>query len=397
MPAMRIACVGGGPAGLFFSILASQLGGGHEVTVYERFPAGVTYGWGVVFWNDLLAQLDERDLPTAQAIRAQAFRWEDQVIHVTGRAPVRIPGHGYSMARQTLLELLTERARGLGVDIRHRHKVRDPSDIGQADLVIACDGVNSALRARGRGSFGTSLVQGSNRYMWLGTSRVFGSFTFPFTRTEAGWIWAHAYGFNGDTSTFVVETTPETWHGLGFDEMDAESTVRRLEEIFADPLDGHPLRPQAGTRGTAPWLQFQRVTNKRWHAGPVALMGDAAHTTHFTIGSGTRLALEDAMALTDALTDCDRLDEALETYGRRRRAALRTTLRSATNSAHWFERLPHYVDEDRFADLLLRRRSAFQTYLPPGVFLRLSDAALSIPAVTDPVRKTIARLLSLPA
>jgi 2-polyprenyl-6-methoxyphenol hydroxylase-like FAD-dependent oxidoreductase len=393
---MRIVCVGGGPAGLFFSILASQLGAGHEVTVYERFPAGVTYGWGVVFWDDLLVELDERDLPTAQAVRKQAFRWEDQVVDVLGRAPVRIPGHGYSMARQALLDLLAERARELGVDIRYRHQVREISDVGPADLVIACDGVNSALRASGREEFGTAIAQGSNRYMWLGTSRVFDSFTFPFAGTEAGWIWAHAYGFNGTTSTFVVETTPETWHGLGFDGMDADSTLRRLEEIFADPLEGHPLLPQAGTRDTAPWLQFQRVTNERWHAGPVVLMGDAAHTTHFTIGSGTRLALEDAMALADALTHCQRLEEALERYGRRRRAALRTTLRSAANSARWFERLPRHVDHDRFADLMLRRRSAFQNYLPPGAFLRLSDAALSVPAVTDPVRRTIGRLLSLP-
>jgi anthraniloyl-CoA monooxygenase len=394
---MRIACVGGGPAGLFFSILASRLGKGHQVTVYERSPAGVTYGWGVVFWNDLLAQLDARDPLTAQAVRAQAYRWEDQLLDVSGRAPVRTPGHGYSMARQTLLELLAERATDLGVDIRYEHEVREPSDVGDVDLVVACDGVNSALRARGRDSFGTTVVQGSNRYMWLGTSRVFTSFTFPFTRTEAGWIWAHAYGFNGDTSTFVVETTPETWQGLGFDRMAADTTMRRLEEIFADPLDGHPLRPQAGTRDVAPWLQFRGVTNKRWHSGPVVLMGDAAHTTHFTIGSGTRLALEDAMALADALTDCDHLDRALESYGRRRRAALRTTLRSAANSAHWFEQLPRYVDHDRFGDLLLRRRSAVQSYLSPGAFLLLSDAALSVPAITDPVRRAVARLLSTPA
>jgi anthraniloyl-CoA monooxygenase len=269
--------------------------------------------------------------------------------------------------------------------------------VGNVDLVIACDGVNSALRARGRDSFGTTVVQGSNRYMWLGTSRVFDSFTFPFTRTGAGWIWAHAYGFNSDTSTFVVETTPETWRGLGFDRMAADTTLRRLEEIFADPLEGHPLQPQAGTRDVAPWLQFRGVTNKRWHSGPVVLMGDAAHTTHFTIGSGTRLALEDAMALADALTDCDDLDRALESYGRRRRAALRTTLRSAANSARWFEHLPRHIDHDRFGDLLLRRRSAVQSHLPPGAFLLLSDAALSVPAITDPVRRAVARLLSTPA
>jgi 2-polyprenyl-6-methoxyphenol hydroxylase-like FAD-dependent oxidoreductase len=394
---MRIACVGGGPAGLFFSILASQLDGGHRVTVHERYPAGTTYGWGVVFWSDLLAQLDEHDPPTAEAVRAHAFEWQDQVVDVTGRAPVRIPGHGYSMARQTLLALLAERATDLGVEIRYEDDVRDPADLGDVDLVVAADGVNSALRTGRRDGFGTTVARGSNRYMWLGTTRVFDSFTFPVVRTDAGWIWAHAYGFNGDTSTFVVETTAETWHGLGFDRMGTDPTLRRLEEIFAGPLGGHPLRPQAGTRDIPPWLQFQRITNQRWHAGPVVLMGDAAHTTHFTIGSGTRLALEDAMALATALTDREDLDRALDGYGRRRRAALRTTLRSAANSARWFEQLPRHVDHDRFADLLLRRRSAAQAYLPPEVFLRLSDVALSVPGLTEPVRRAVARVLSLPA
>ncbi|MGY1638878.1 FAD-dependent monooxygenase, partial [Geodermatophilus sp. SYSU D00742] len=375
---MRIACVGGGPAGLYFGILARLLDAGHEVTVYERFPEGVTYGWGVVFPDDLLTQLDARDVPTAQQVRKHAHRWVDTLVDVQGREPVRISGHGYAMGRQTLLGLLADRARELGVVVRYDHPVRAGTDLADADLVIAADGVNSRLRDRAPEAFGTSVAQRRNKYIWLGTSRVFGSFTFPFVETGAGWVWAHAYAFDDETSTFVVETTPETWRGLGFDRLDVDATMRRLEDVFAGVLDGHALRPQPGGHRTAPWLEFQAVTNARWHDGRVALVGDAAHTTHFTIGSGTRLALEDAMGLADALTEHDALEPALEAYGRRRSAQLRMTQRKAANSARWFEHLPRFIEQDRFPDLLLRRRSALQFHLPPGVFLRLSDAALSV-------------------
>lgn len=394
---MRVACVGGGPAGLFFSILASQLDGVSQVTVHERLAAGSTYGWGVVFWGNLLDQLDELDQPTAQAIRAHAFRWQDQVVEVQGRGSARVSGHGYSISRHSLLDILARRAQDLGVDIRYRQEVRDPSELGEADLVIACDGANSATRNRHPDRFGTTIALGANKYVWLGTSRVFGSFTFPVALTDAGWVWAHAYGFDEHRSTFVVETTPDTWRALRFDRMAADATMRRLEEIFADSLEGHRLWPQVGTGEDTRWLQFQMVANRRWHSGNLALMGDAAHTAHFTIGSGTRLALEDAMALAAALRGCDSLSQALELYGRRRRAVLRPTLRSAANSAHWFERLPHYVDQERFVDLLLRRRSGFQGYFPASMFLLLSDAALSVPAVTEPVRRAVARLMSVRA
>jgi 2-polyprenyl-6-methoxyphenol hydroxylase-like FAD-dependent oxidoreductase len=393
---MRIACVGGGPAGLYFGILASQLGAGHDVTVYERFPEGVTYGWGVVFWDDLLDQLGRQDLPTAQRVRSHAVRWEDQVIDVRGREPVRIPDHGYSMARQTLLRILADRARELGVRIQYGQALHDFSHLAETvDLVVASDGVNSAVRGRHPGAFGTDVVQRRNKYIWLGTSRVFGSFTFPFVETDAGWVWAHAYGFDGGTSTFVVETSSETWRGLGFDRLGTDATMRRLEAIFAPTLEGHALRPQHGTRDAAPWLQFQSITNARWHAGRLVLMGDAAHTTHFTIGSGTRLALQDAMALADTLAGHDDIERSLEAYGRRRRAALRRTQRMADSSATWFEHLPRYVEQDRFADLLQRRFSAAQSYLPTAAFLRLSDVALSAPGITVPARKAVQRLLSL--
>jgi anthraniloyl-CoA monooxygenase len=386
---MRIACVGGGPAGLFFAILARQLTGEHEVTVYERLPEGQTYGWGVVFWDELLEDLDRRDAKVAAQVRAEAFRWRDQVVDVRGRAPVRIPSHGYSMRRQTLIGILSERARQLGVEIRYGQEVPDDAALDDADLVVAGDGARSALRTARQDAFGTRIHRGRNKYIWLGTSRVFDSFTFPCVRTDSGWIWAHAYGFDDRTSTFIVETTPETWTALGFDRLAPAETMRALEDIFSAQLNGHRLRPQAGAGERTPWLEFPTVTNERWHHGRIALMGDAAHTTHFSIGSGTRLAMEDAMGLADALAE-PRLDAALEVYGRRRAAALRRAQQNAANSARWFENLPRYVteSEDRFADLLLaRRRSPLLAHLPAKAYLRLTHAASRMPFVANAVRK----------
>lgn len=390
---MRIACVGGGPAGLYFAILASRLDAAHEVTVFDRFPEGVTYGWGVVFWDGLLDDLDVNDGPSARAVRANAFRWQDQTVHVQGRQPVRIPSHGFSVGRQTLLSILGARAREVGVDVRYGHAIDDLAELDGHDLVVACDGVNSRLRERHRREFGTVVDRRRNKYIWLGTTKRFDSFTFPFVHTAAGWVWCHAYGFDAGASTFIVETSPETWAGLGFDTLGPDATMRRLEELFGEHLDGHALRPQAGTRDRTPWCEFQTVTNERWHHGNVALMGDAAHTTHFTIGSGTRLALEDAIGLAAQLRAHTALEPALAAYGRRRAAELRPIQREARNSAQWFERVPRYIDQDDawFADLLVGRRSWFLPRLPPRAYLRLRHAATRAPALSRPARRAVQR------
>jgi anthraniloyl-CoA monooxygenase len=395
---MRIACIGGGPAGLGFGILArQQLGNACEVTVSERLPEGVTYGWGVVFWDDLLDELDRRDAVLAAAVRKHAFRWEDQVVDVQGRTPVRIPSHGYSMGRHTLLRILADRAREVGVELRYDTAVQDPAELGDADLVVAGDGVGSAFRKRAEDVFGTAVTRRRNKYIWLGTSRVFDSFTFPFVQTPAGWVWAHCYGFDSISSTFIVEMAPETWRGLGFDGLGTDATMRRLEELFAGQLEGHPLRPQSGAGDTAPWLEFQLVTNHRWHAGNVALMGDAAHTTHFSIGSGTRLALEDAMGLADALQEQPDLGTALTAYGERRAAALRQTQQEALNSAAWYENVPRYIDRDaeQVARLMAARRSALLPHVPPGAYLRLAGLASSAPLLTHAGRRALRGLRGL--
>jgi anthraniloyl-CoA monooxygenase len=373
---VRITCVGGGPAGLYFAILAKRLDPGHCVAVFERFPEGVTYGWGVVFWDGLLADLERTDPDTGREVRDKAFRWVDQVVHVDGRAPVRMRGYGFSMRRQALLAILTERARELGVDVRFGRQVENLSELADSDLVVASDGVNSRVRQRLGGDLGTAVDRGRNKYTWLGTSKVFQSFTFPFVHTDAGWIWGHAYGFEAGSSTFIVETSPETWKALGFDALSPDESMRRLESIFGAYLDGERLTPQAGVGESALWREFLTVSNRRWHRGNVALMGDAAHTTHFTIGSGTRLALEDAIGLATQLSEQQGLNSALAAYGKQRAADLGTAQREARNSARWFENAARYISNDPqdFARLMNRRRSSLVT-LMPAAYLRLAHVA----------------------
>jgi anthraniloyl-CoA monooxygenase len=370
---MRIACVGGGPGGLYLAILMKRRDPGHEVTVFERNPAGVTYGWGVVFWDDLLEGLRANDPPTARAIADEAFRWVDQHVLVDGEPAATLPGHGYSLRRQRLLEILTARALELGVRVRFETEVEDPAELGDHDLVVACDGVSSRLRRRHPDGFGTRIDTGRNRYIWLGTTRVFDSFTFAFVQTRAGWVWCHAYGFDAGTSTFIVECAPETWAGLGFGQLGLDDSIRRLEQLFEPQLEGHRLVAQAPGRDRAPWLGFRTVTNERWHHGNLVLLGDAAHTTHFTIGSGTKLAVEDAIGLAGALDGRRDLEPALAAYERDRKTALLLLQREAGNSARWFEHVPRYIrlGEPRFAALLHHRRSQLLTRMSPAGYYRL--------------------------
>ena len=377
---MKVLCVGGGPAGLYFSILMKLYDPAHEVTVFERNPSGLTYGWGVVFWDDLLDSMRRSDPLTVRAIEQRSFRWVDQLVLVEGGQTVHLGGGGYGLGRQALLDLLTERALGLGVRIMFEHEVDDRIPPDRADLVIACDGVNSRLRHRYQDQLQTSIVVGNNRYVWLGTGKVFEAFTFGFTETPAGWIWFHAYAFNGESSTFIVECARETWAGLGFDGLSLDDSLRLLERIFERHLEGHRLVVHARDHRTMPWLSFQTVSNRRWHHGNLVLMGDAAHTTHFTIGSGTKLAVEDAIALADRLHEHEELPAALEAYGAQRRAALLLPQREAAHSAQWFEHIPHYVGlpAPQFATLLKQRRSLLLPRLPPRLYYNLHRATEEI-------------------
>jgi 2-polyprenyl-6-methoxyphenol hydroxylase-like FAD-dependent oxidoreductase len=342
---MKIVCIGGGPAGLYFAISAKLRDAGHDITVIERDPAGATYGWGVVYWDDLLDILFRNDADSAQQIRAASALWQEQRVIRRNEQTAYLPGYGFSVGRATLLDILGERATDLGVDVQYRHEVTDSSTLTDADLVVVCDGANSRLRQRHRDHFGTQVDSGGNPYIWLGTDKIFDSFTFAFEQTSAGWIWFHAYPSSAGSSTCIVECTQQTWQALGFDSLNNEDSVGLLEKIFEHALDGRALISQSRSE-PARWLRFTQVTNKTWYHDNLVLIGDAAHTTHFTLGSGTRLAMIDAVMLAQSLYEHENLSAALQDYDRRGRAALRPIQAGARTSMAWFERADRYLDRE---------------------------------------------------
>ncbi|MEU4558766.1 FAD-dependent monooxygenase [Actinoplanes sp. NPDC023936] len=361
---MRITCVGGGPAGLYFAVLAKLADPSHEITVLERNPAGVTWGWGVVFWDDLLDDLFRYDPVSAERIWESARKWDEYQVRATGKPDTHLAGYGFSLGRHRLLEILAERAAELGVRIRYSDELSDLAALPPADLVVACDGARSRIRDEHAEHFGAEVEVARNKYIWLGTPHVFDTFTFGFEKTSAGWIWFHAYPFDAGKSTFIVECQPATWAALGFDTLDAHAGTLALQRIFAKHLDGEPLIDHRAEVGGTGWLNFRRVTAQRWDHGNVVLMGDAAHTTHFAIGSGTKLAMQDAMALADAIASGDPLPVALERYEHRRKAALAPLQKAARASSAWFERLPEYagLPAKRFSYALSNRRGEYPAW-----------------------------------
>jgi 2-polyprenyl-6-methoxyphenol hydroxylase-like FAD-dependent oxidoreductase len=342
---MKIVCVGGGPAGLYFAISAKVRDAGHDITVIERDPAGATYGWGVVYWDDLLDMLFRNDRDSALAVSDASVLWQQQRVILRSEQTAHLPGYGFSVGRAALLDILATRATDLGVNVEYCHEFTDVSTFADADLVVAADGANSRVRQRHIADFGAQIDIGGNPYIWLGTDKVFDSFAFAFEQTSAGWIWFHAYPSSAGISTCIVECAPQTWQALGFDSLSGEDSVRLLEKIFEHALDGHALISQS--RGEpARWSRFTQVTNKTWCHDNVVLIGDAAHTTHFTLGSGTRLAMIDAIVLAQSLYDHENLSFALQDYDRRGRAALRPIQAAARTSMAWFERADRYLDQD---------------------------------------------------
>jgi 2-polyprenyl-6-methoxyphenol hydroxylase-like FAD-dependent oxidoreductase len=345
---MKIVCIGGGPAGLYFAISAKLRDAGHDITVIERDPVGATYGWGVVYWDDLLDILFRNDPDSAQQIRAASVLWQEQRVILRSEQTAYLPGYGFSVGRATLLDILGERATELGVDVQYRREVTDASALTDADLVVVCDGANSRVRQRHGDHFGARVDVGGNPYIWLGTDKVFDSFTFAFEQTSAGWIWFHAYPSSSGISTCIAECTERTWRALGFDALSSEDSAGLLEKIFEHALDGHALISQS--RGEpARWLRFTQVTNKTWCHDNLVLVGDAAHTTHFTLGSGTRLAMIDAVMLAQSLYEHEDPSTAAQDYDRRGRAALRPIQAAARTSMAWFERADRYLDRDAVA------------------------------------------------
>lgn len=382
---MKVACVGGGPAALYLSILLKRQDPSHDITVHERNPAGSTYGWGVTYWGGLLDKLRAGDPESARAISEHSVRWSDGVAHVGDRTTVHHGDEGHGIGRHRLLDILTSRARSLGVRVEFESEITDAAQLPDADLVVAGDGVRSALRERHTDHFGAEITLGRNKYIWLGTTKVFDSFTFAFVETAHGWIWCYGYRFSDEKSTCVIECSPETWRGLRLHEVSEAEGLALLERLFAGPLDGHRLIGRAQADGSAQWLNFRTLTNRTWHRGNVVLLGDAAHTTHYSIGAGTTLALEDAIALADALRGNTDLTAALTGYERERHSALLSVQSAARYSAQWYENLPRYIglDPAQMFALLGQRHSPLLPHIPPQLYYRIDRAAEQL----EPLRR----------
>ncbi|WP_045876661.1 FAD-dependent monooxygenase [Pseudofrankia sp. DC12] len=351
---MRIVCVGGGPAGLYFAICAKQRDPSHEITVMERDPAGSTHGWGVVYWEQLIDIMYRNDPVGAQAVHDASTLWQEQRLTIGARTAY-MPGHGYGIQRSVLLDLFTRRARELGVQLRHRQEMADAAELqalcAENDLVVAADGGRSRVRRlAGPDAFGTRLEEGSNPYIWLGTDQRFTDFRFAFERTEHGWIWFHSYPSAADGGTCVFECASTTWAGLGLDRLDDAAGRELLETIFARQLAGHHLLGGDGGRDAtrpAHWQRFTHVGNRSWRHDNIVLIGDAAHTTHFTFGSGTALAMMDAVMLARFLRQHDGdVPAALTEFDRSGRLAVGRVQAHARRGSDWFERMDDLLDRE---------------------------------------------------
>jgi 2-polyprenyl-6-methoxyphenol hydroxylase-like FAD-dependent oxidoreductase len=381
---MKVVCVGGGPAGLYLSILMKLRDPSHDVAVFERSETNSTTGWGVTFGTSLLQRLYDRDPDSAREIEAAAFMWHDQVTHFQGEQLVERDGKAYNITRRRLLSILGSRALDLGVRVEYAREIASGSEFPEADVIIASDGVGSRIR-QDAGDFRTQDVSGSNKYIWLGTDKVFEQFNFLFVPTESGWIWAHAYGIDSESSTFIVECSSETWHRLGFAAMSTDHALPILEGMFKEHLSGHRLIGDLGDGTKARWQNFRTISNSRWHSGKMVLVGDSAHTSHFAIGMGTTLAIEDAIVLADCLHNHSDTEFAFQSYERQRKAEMATTLADAHCSARWFENLPRYIHREprQFGALIYGRRSPLIALLPPTVFYLLHTAANRMTFLND--------------
>ena len=344
---MRIACIGGGPAGLYFAICMKLRDAGHEVVVVERNRPNDTFGWGVVLSEDTLQNLAANDPASAETIRDNFAYWDDIAVFHKGSRSLST-GHGFcGIGRMKLLNILQERATELGVELRFEAEIDNLDAFADYDLIVAADGINSKIRERFADAFKPDIDTRKCKFTWLGTRQKFDdAFTFIFEKTEHGWVWAHAYQFEDDTATFIVECTQATWENFGFGDMSQDDSIAVCERIFADYLDGHSLMTNAKhLRGSA-WLNFRRVLCEKWSHKNIVLLGDAAATAHFSIGSGTKLAMESAIALADDLHSEPTIEAAFDLYEDARRLEVLRLQSAARNSVEWFEGVERYLDLD---------------------------------------------------
>jgi anthraniloyl-CoA monooxygenase len=364
---MRIVCIGGGPAGLYFALLMKKLNAAHHITVVERNKPYDTFGWGVVFSDATMQNMRVWDPETAAQIEAAFNHWDDIEVLIKGRR-MRTTGHGFvGIGRKMMLNILQARCEEVGVELVFEQEVDSDADFPDADLIIACDGVNSRIRNKYAEVFQPDLLVRPNRYIWLGVDKSYDAFTFDFRRTDHGWFQAHIYKFNETTSTFIVETTEQTFLDHGLDKADQASSIAFCQDVFAEVLDGAKLMTNARhLRGSA-WLNFNRLVCGAWSHfnghSHVVLMGDAAHTAHFAIGSGTKLALEDAIELAKQFgrigdTPAD-IPKVLEEYEAIRSIDVIRIQNAARNAMEWFEvagaRYAETLEPEQFMYSLLTR------------------------------------------
>jgi anthraniloyl-CoA monooxygenase len=401
---MKIAIAGGGPGGLYFAALMKQLDPAHEVTVWERNAPEDTFGFGVVFSDETLGGIESADTVVYGQMESRFARWTDIDIEFNGAA-FTVGGQGFAaLSRKQLLQILQARAEQLGVTVHYRAQAPDPDELRAThDLVVAADGLNSAIRTKYADVFMPSLDVRKNKYIWLGTDRVFEAFQFFVKQTDWGTMQIHGYPFSDSGSTFIVEMHEDVWRRAGFDATEDRvfppgasdsHAVARIAEIFADELGGHAV-----LTNNSKWLNFTTVRNRRWHGGNLVLLGDAAHTAHFSIGSGTKLAMEDALALAACLHEHAGVEEALTAYETERKPVVESTQRAAQASLEWFENIGMYAGQDPATfcfNLITRSRritfenlkdrdAAFAARMEAG-FARSQGLTEVAPAMFQPVR-----------
>jgi anthraniloyl-CoA monooxygenase len=336
---MRIKIIGGGPAGLYFALLMKKHERAHEISVYERNAPDDTFGWGVVFSDKTLSYLKENDEETYRRITESFELWDNvDVVHRDQKVTIR--GNKFSgIARLELLNILQSRCRALGVELNFRTEVSDVDALADSsDLLVGADGINSGVRQKYEEFFQPSLGVGRNKYIWYGTNQLFHGLTLTFRETEAGVFAAHSYKFNKTTSTFIVECDEETWNRAGFEGMPEGETRSLLAQIFLNDLHGHPL-----LSNNSRWINFINVKNAHWHYRNIVLVGDALHTAHFSIGSGTKLALEDSIALYRCFTETSDVAAALAEFERVRKPIIEEYQEAAYESLVWFENVRDYM------------------------------------------------------
>ena len=353
---MKIVCIGGGPAGLYFGLLMKLQNPENEIVILERNRPYDTFGWGVVFSDATMQNLRAADPVSAQTIGDAFNHWDDIETHFKGTA-IRSKGHGFiGIGRKKLLNILQARCEEVGVELVFEALIEDEIEVARkynADLVIASDGINSRIRNKYPESYKPDVDERDCRFVWLGTKKVFDAFNFIFVENEHGWFQAHAYRFEDGLSTFIVETPNETWEKAGLEHLSQEEGIKYCENLFADYLDGNNLISNAShLRGAAIWIRFPRVICNEWvhwedvdgKKVPFILMGDAAHTAHFSIGSGTKLALEDSITLAQQLEGGTAIETALENYSASRSIDVLRIQNAARNSTEWFENVARYAD-----------------------------------------------------